>query len=162
MTLYHGSNLEVMEPRLLKSSHTLDFGPGFYTTLNRDQAVNFARRVARNRQSGVATLNVYHIDEDIAFPPCKVVRFDGVSDAWLDFVCANRGGAYEGPAYDFAYGPVANDDVYATLQVYRSGILTREEALRRLKVKQLFNQLVFASEKALGFIRFVSSEDVHD
>ena len=39
MILYHGSNVEVKEPRILEPSHALDFGPGFYTTLNRDQAV---------------------------------------------------------------------------------------------------------------------------
>ena len=33
MRLYHGSNVEVKEPRILKSSHALDFGPGFYTTI---------------------------------------------------------------------------------------------------------------------------------
>ena len=42
MKLYHGSNVEVREPRILEPSHALDFGPGFYTTLNRDQAVDFA------------------------------------------------------------------------------------------------------------------------
>ena len=40
MRLYHGSNVEVREPRVLEPSHALDFGPGFYTTLNRDQAVH--------------------------------------------------------------------------------------------------------------------------
>ena len=39
MTPYHGSNTEVAVPRLLRSVRTLDFGPGFYTTMNRDQAV---------------------------------------------------------------------------------------------------------------------------
>ena len=38
MRLYHGSNVEVREPRIQEPSHALDFGPGFYTTLNRDQA----------------------------------------------------------------------------------------------------------------------------
>lgn len=45
MTLYHGSNVEVKEPKILAPSHALDFGPGFYTTLNRDQAVDFAGKV---------------------------------------------------------------------------------------------------------------------
>ena len=33
MVLYHGSNVEVKEPRILKPSHALDFGSGSYTTL---------------------------------------------------------------------------------------------------------------------------------
>ena len=40
MILYHGSNVVVEQPEILKPSHALDFGPGFYTTLNRDQAVD--------------------------------------------------------------------------------------------------------------------------
>ena len=35
MILCHGSNVEVKEPRILKPCHALDFGPGFYTTLER-------------------------------------------------------------------------------------------------------------------------------
>ena len=32
MILYHGSNVEVKEPILLKVQRELDFGKGFYTT----------------------------------------------------------------------------------------------------------------------------------
>lgn len=38
MLLYHGSNVEVNAPKILVPNHALDFGPGFYTTLNRNQA----------------------------------------------------------------------------------------------------------------------------
>jgi hypothetical protein len=61
---------------------------------------------------------------------------------------------------DFVFGPVANDDVYRTLTLYREGELTKDETLARLKIKQLYNQLVFATEKALTFIRFKRSEVV--
>ena len=37
MTVYHGSNVEVREPRIIKPNRTLDFGNGFYTTTNRLQ-----------------------------------------------------------------------------------------------------------------------------
>ena len=33
MILYHGSNVEVREPKLLKVQRDLDFGKGFYTLL---------------------------------------------------------------------------------------------------------------------------------
>ena len=89
------------------------------------------------------------------------MKFDGVCDAWLDFVCDNCDGAYSGPTYDFVFGPVANDDVYRTLYLYRAGEIDREETFKRLKVKTLYNQLVFASPLALSFIRFKRSE-AHD
>lgn len=161
MIVYHGSNVEVKEPKILKPNRELDFGNGFYTTTNIDQAISFAQRVTKNRRCGRATVSTYEIDEDAAFPLCVVVKFDGVSDAWLDFVCDNREGAYSGPRYDFAYGPVANDDVYRTLYLYRAGEIDREETVKRLKVKTLYNQLVFASPLALSYIRFMGSE-VHD
>ena len=125
MILYHGSNVEVREPKILKPNRELDFGNGFYTTTNRDQAIEFAKRVTANRGVGAATVTEYSIDESVAFPLCSVVKFDGVCDAWLDFVCDNRDGAYVGPQYDFAFGPVANDDVYRTLYLYRAGEIDR-------------------------------------
>lgn len=158
MILYHGSNVEVREPKILKPNRELDFGNGFYTTTNRDQAIEFAKRVTANRCVGAATVTEYSIDENMAFPLCSVVKFDGVCDVWLDFVCDNRDGAYAGPQYDFAFGPVANDDVYRTLYLYRAGEIDREETFERLKVKTLYNQLVFATPLALSFIRFTRSE----
>jgi len=158
MVVYHGSNVVVKEPKILKPNRELDFGNGFYTTTNLDQAIAFAKRVTRNRGVGAATVSVYEIDDKVAFPLCEVVKFDGVGDAWLDFVCDNREGAYSGPAYDFAFGPVANDDVYRTLYLYRAGEIDREETFKRLKVKTLYNQLVFATPLALSFIHFKRSE----
>ncbi len=58
MTLYHGSNVEVREPKILKANRGLDFGVGFYTTTNHDQAVAFAKRVTQNRGAGLATVSL--------------------------------------------------------------------------------------------------------
>ena len=98
MTVYHGSNVEVKDPKILKPNRELDFGNGFYTTTNIDQAIAFAKRVTQNRGAGVATVSAYEIDETAVFPLCKVVKFDGVCDAWLDFVCDNRDGRILGQA----------------------------------------------------------------
>jgi hypothetical protein len=46
------------------------------------------------------------------------------------------------------------------LALYREGEITKAETLARLKIKQLYNQLVFATAKALAFIRFRKSEVV--
>lgn len=76
MTVYHGSNIEVREPKILKPNRELDFGNGFYTTTNLDQAIAFAKRVASNRGTGVPTVSLYEIDLDAAFSACDVVKFD--------------------------------------------------------------------------------------
>ena len=92
MILYHGSNVIVEYPRLIKQNRYLDFGFGFYTTTNREQAISFAQKVTDRRRKGEATLNIYSIDEAIAFKECSLLRFDSPDEAWLDFVSANRQG----------------------------------------------------------------------
>lgn len=162
MIVYHGSNVEVKEPRIIKPNRTLDFGNGFYTTTNLVQATDFARRVTNNRKSGTATVTIFEVDEDLAFDLCNGLKFSGVVDAWLDFVADHRMGIYSGPSYDLVFGPVANDDVYETLQLYVNGAISREYAMERLKVKELYNQLVFKSDRTLSFLKFVRAEVVDE
>ena len=158
MILYHGSNMSVEHPKLIKQNRHLDFGFGFYTTSNRDQAVNFAGKVVERSKNGKATLNIYSFDEEVAFKECKLLKFDAPDEAWLSFVAANRQGIYEGEQYDLVYGAVADDDVYRTITLYITGILNKEQTLIALKVRELFNQLVFTTEKALEYLNFEGKE----
>lgn len=157
MILYHGSNVVVSEPRLIQQNRFLDFGFGFYTTTNKAQAIAFADKVYKRRKDGGKIVNIYEIDEQKAFTECSVLRFDSPDEAWLDFVSDNRSGNYEGEAFDFVYGPVANDDVYTTFTLYTAGVLTKEQTLETLKIKKLYNQLVLSSEKALSYLKFVGT-----
>ena len=77
MILYHGSNVIVEQPNLIRQNRYLDFGFGFYTTTNRDQAVNFAQKVAARRKLGKAILNSYSLDESVAFKECSLLHFEG-------------------------------------------------------------------------------------
>ena len=82
------------------------------------------------------------------------MRFDEPNEDWLDFVSENRAGSYTGKIYDFIYGPVANDDVYTTFNLYTAGVLTKAQTIEALKIKKLYNQLVFTSEKSLSYLKF--------
>ena len=135
MILYHGSNLTVSEPKLVAQNRFLDFGYGFYTTTNKVQAIGFADKVTKRRKEGIPTVSIYEIDEMKAFKECSVLRFDEPNEEWLDFVSENRAGNYSGKQYDFIYGPVANDDVYTTFTLYQAGVLTKEQTLEALKIK---------------------------
>lgn len=42
MILYHGSNVVVEQPKLIEQNRFLDFGYGFYTTTNKEQAENYS------------------------------------------------------------------------------------------------------------------------
>lgn len=163
MLLYHGSNVIVSDPKLVPQKRFLDFGFGFYTTTNQNQAVSFAEKVYRRRKEGAQVVNVYEINEEIAFSECSVLRFDTPDEAWLDFVSQNRAGRYTGKKIDLIFGPVANDDVYMTFNLYTTGVLTKEQTLEALKIKKVYNQLVFTSEKSLhylNFIRILSKEEM--
>jgi hypothetical protein len=57
--------------------------------------------------------------------------------------------------YDVIYGAVANDAIYRVLTAYEEGIVPKSECIRQLKVRKLYNQMTFVSEKALGFLKFI-------
>lgn len=160
MILYHGSDVLVEHPKLIRQNRFLDFGFGFYTTTNRNQAENFAKKVSDRRKTYTPVVSIYSLDEKTAFNRCSVLQFDGADEHWLDFVSANRNGIYHGPQYDLIYGAVADDDVYRTLGLYMTGVLTRQQTLEALKIRKLFNQLVFATDYALEYLHFEGSVSV--
>ena len=157
MIVYHGSNVIVLEPKLIQQNRFLDFGFGFYTTTNKTQAIGFADKVTKRRKEGSKAVSIYELDEEKAFAECSVLQFESANEAWLDFVSENRSGNYAGKAYDFIFGPVANDDVYTTFTLYSAGVLTKEQTLEALKIKKLYNQLVLSSEKALSYLKFMGT-----
>jgi len=154
LILYHGSNMAVKQPKLIVQNRFLDFGTGFYTTENKEQAISFANKVYRRREEGSPIVSIYEVNESAAFSSCKLLRFAAPDETWLDFVYTHRTGTYSGKPYELIYGPVADDDVYETFMLYSTGTLTKEETLKRLKIKRLFNQMVFSSERAISFLKF--------
>lgn len=50
MIIYHGSNVIVEQPKIIKGERMLDFGTGFYTTSNKEQAIRWAQRVSERRE----------------------------------------------------------------------------------------------------------------
>ena len=136
MIIYHGSNVTVETPKILIPNRYLDFGAGFYTTTNYDQALNFAGKVTMRKKTGRSTVNIYELDDSI-FEKLNVLRFDYADEAWLDFVSDNRSGTNRTGGYDLICGPVANDDVYQTFILYTSGVYSREQTIEALKIKKL-------------------------
>jgi hypothetical protein len=154
MIIYHGSNEVVKQPKILQSERMLDFGAGFYTTSNREQAIRWAKRVAERRESNDKLISVYEFDLETAKREVSILRFDEPDEAWLDFVCLNRSGREVTKPYDIVFGPVANDQVYRVIQFYENGVYDKTEAIRRLKVEKLFDQILFHTERALVYCRF--------
>ena len=158
MLLYHGSNVIVERPRLIEQNRLLDFGFGFYTTTNKAQAVSFAEKVSRFR-GGQRTVSMYEFDQS-SLASLDILRFESANEEWLDFVSANRSGTYSGKQYDLVWGAVANDDVYETFTLYTAGAYTKEDTLKALKIKKLYDQVVFTTERAIACLRFVGTVDL--
>lgn len=152
MILYHGSNLEVPSPKLLKTQRELDFGHGFYTTSDLPQASAWAQRTAKRRGCGRPIVTVYELDAS-ALETLKVLRFEQADVHWLRFVTANRKGSHPAGEWDLIIGPVANDQTMPTLTLFLDGFYDEEETIKRLLPQNLKDQYVFSTDKALGCLR---------
>ncbi len=152
MILYHGSNVEVREPRLLKVQRELDFGRGFYTTTDLEQATRWAKRTALRLKQTNAFVSVYDLDE-VELKTLQVLRFERPDRDWLRFVVANRKGTVEGNKWDIICGPVANDQTMPVIDLFLDGMYDEDEAIKRLLPQKLKDQYTFRTEKAIGLLR---------
>jgi hypothetical protein len=141
-------------PKIMQGERMLDFGIGFYATSNREQAVKWAAQVAERRKSNRQILSVYEFDYEAAKRGLAIIRFDKPNGEWLDFVCANRSGRVIPEPYDIVIGAVADDMVYSVVQFYENGVYDKEYAIQRLKVEELFDQILFHTDKSLEYCRF--------
>lgn len=148
MILYHGSHVEVRNPQLLQNQRELDFGKGFYTTTDFEQAKAWARRTAKIRKSAEACVNIYMCEEE-PLKSLHMLKFEEPDARWLHYVAANRRGEAQEENYDLILGPVANDQTMPVLILYLDGYLTEDEAIARLLPQKLKDQIVFKTERAL-------------
>ena len=63
MILYHGSDVEVKNPKIIKSEKGRDFGCAFYLTPIKEQAERMAKRKQRMNKSGSAIVSVFEFNE---------------------------------------------------------------------------------------------------
>ncbi|MDR2891498.1 MAG: DUF3990 domain-containing protein [Deltaproteobacteria bacterium] len=156
MKLFHGSNLEVVSPKIRPNLRALDFGAGFYLTSSEAQALGWAKTVRRRRGAGTPTVSIYTL-QDEKLSALQVLRFETANGDWLDFVVRNRKEQPLEIAYDLVIGPVANDATIRVIDDYIDGVYTKEEAVRRLLPQNLTDQYAFLTEKALALLSFERS-----
>ena len=161
MILYHGSTLEVQQPRILKSEIGRDFGFAFYTTDIQAQAERWARCRAmiesrRTKTKVQAIVSVYEWDENAA-KQLQFLKFDGASLEWLDLVVICRSQIDYSHGYDIVEGKIANDNVGETVSYVMQGIMRKEDAIERLRFEKINNQIAFCTETALRTLYFQNS-----
>lgn len=156
MILYHGSDVIVKEPKIIVGNRPLDFGDGFYLTSDKEQAQNWAKRVALRNNVASGYISFFSFDIEGAKDALTMIHFEKADRAWLEFVCSNRRGIKGGREYDIVIGPVADDKVYSVVIRYENGTYDLDETLKRLKTQQLHDQVLFHTEKSLRYLHFQS------
>jgi hypothetical protein len=129
MTVYHGSYIAIEKVDLAYCGPGKDFGQGFYVTNLLAQAETWAERIGKSKGvEGVVTEFEYNENMSRNMK-MKVLRFDGYSDEWLDFVVLNRRNDGDTPAhdYDIVEGPVADDRITTRVKDFMSGKISREQ-----------------------------------
>lgn len=152
IVLYHGSKQSVEFPEIRIARFNKDFYFGFYCTLYREQAVKWACRF-----SGCGVMNEYLYKPDSSL---RVLKFDEMTEEWLDFITACRRGASHD--YDIVEGPMANDTIFNYVEDFASGKISREAFWALAKFKRPTHQISFHTVRALATLTFSKSYEVRD
>jgi len=161
MILYHGSYMQVENPKILSLEKGRDFGFGFYTTSIKEQAERWAVRVARlyskqTKKEEKAVVNVYEFDERLS-KNLKTKTFSNPDLDWLDFVVRCRSDLDFKHGFDIVSGKIADDKVGETVEYVLAGIMRKEDAVERLKFEKINDQTCFCTDEALKTIHFKES-----
>ncbi len=155
MTVYHGSNIEIMKPDMAHSRLKLDFGKGFYTTSLLPQAEKWVERFRRGGGEGI--INIYQLDEAV-WTETRILCFDTYSGEWLDFITACRQGK-DTSDYDLIIGGVANDRVFNTCELYFKHYIDKDTAIDRLKYEKPNQQICLKNQKTIDrYLHFERSK----
>ncbi len=152
MKLYHGSNIEIIKPKLLTNQRLLDFGAGFYLTSSLQQATRWAELKARREQKGSPIVSVFEFDTRL-MTELKVIKFECANVEWLRFITEHRKNMSSLVNSDLIIGPVADDNTMPVLNLYFDGILNEDEAIKRLLPQNLKDQYTFKTETTLSLLR---------
>lgn len=150
LILFHGSNVEVENPKIMINGYYKDFGYGFYCTKLEKQA----KRLALSRK-GDSVVNRYTFRLKSQL---KYLLFDKMTDEWLDFIILCRKGYAHG--YDIVEGPMADDTIWDFIEDFAENRISREVFWSYAKFKYPTHQIVFCTSEALECIKFSGSDKV--
>ncbi len=146
--LFHGSSMKVEFPEVRKEKFSKDFSWGFYCTNDMEQASRWATR--RNR---VGVVNKYRYTEKSNL---KILKFQEMTDEWLDFIAKCRSGATHD--FDIVEGPMADDTIWNFVNDFLSGDISREVFWQLAKFKYPTHQISFHTLQALDCLVYEGSE----
>lgn len=164
MKIYHGSTVIVENPSLEILNYKTDFGKGFYTTTDIEQAKRWAKikkkRLEENSKQNLKRyINIYEYTEN---KKLEILNFSEATEEWLDFVYKNRRSEKLLHDYDIVKGPVADDNLFATLRLYERHYTSKEDTIKALKTYKLVDQISFHTEEAIKTIKYLGTEEVNE
>ena len=162
MKLYHGSTYIIKEPTLEILNYKTDFGKGFYTTTDFEQAERWAITKSERlplKEDVHKYVNVFEFEDN---SDLNILNFEEATKEWLEFVYMNRKCERLEHNYDIIKGPVADDRLYKVLSGYEDGTYDVDETIKRLKTYVLANQISFHTEEAISLLRYIETIEVGD
>ena len=130
----------------------LDFGTGFYLTTDFEQTKRWTILTTSRKKEEIPTVNVFEIEDKVNL---KVLKFNGPDKEWLEFVTNNEKNKNYKNDYDLIIGPVANDNTMPVINPYVNGVYNEKEALKRLLLQKLKDQVVLNTLDELGLTDFI-------
>lgn len=154
MILYHGTNAVIQNIDLSQSRVGKDFGLGFYLTPDKMVAQRQAERKFEQFGEGEATVYKYYVDDE-AIKMLQILRFEGYSLEWAQFVLSNRKNRTRQQLhdYDIVIGPIADDVVGYQIRRVEEGIINEEQFLEEIKFHTITMQYLFATQKAINLLQ---------
>lgn len=150
MEICHGNVGIVKQPEIRIEKFNKDFYFGFYCTILETQAIRWATRFGQ----GIVNVQEYEANNTL-----KILKFEKMTEDWLDFIIACRSGISHG--WDIVEGPMADDTIYNYIQEFQDGKITREAFWTLVKFKYPIHQICFNTKKALKTIKFKEAREVH-
>ena len=159
--LYHGAVIKVSQPLTHVGRSDLDFGPGFYVTNDREQAVKWAFTKAGRRPGSDAVLNIYkfEVDRFKTDDRYRIKVFPEYNVEWLDFISRSRKNCKPWEGYDWIEGGIADDRVISTVDAYIDGYMSASQAMDKLVNEQLRHQVCILNQEIIdNYLVFDHSE----
>lgn len=170
MIVYHGSDHIVETPLYNGSKRTNDYGYGFYTTENKELAMEWA---CSDNRDGFA--NVYELNTDgleilnLNDPQYSILNWLAIltkyRSYWQSGSVAEEAKDYlqknffvDPSGYDIVIGYRADDSYFSFAQDFVSGAISFRKLSEAMRLGKLGEQVVLKSEKSFSHIRFINAE----
>ena len=170
MIVYHGSDHIIETPLYNGSKRTNDYGYGFYTTENKELAMEWA---CSDNRDGFA--NIYELNTDglhilnLNDSQYTILNWLAVltkyRSYWQSGSVAEEAKNYlqkyffvDSSEYDIVIGYRADDSYFSFAQDFVSGAISLRKLSEAMRLGKLGEQVVLKSEKSFSQIRFIDAE----